>query len=1018
MTSFFVKRPVFSLVVFLITLIAGLFSLSDLPVDLFPKFSVPTISIMIRYPGASPEDIEKNLVDVVEREMSVIENLDDITSTSQPGVGVITLRFKHGTDMDRAVSDVKEHMNFIRPDLPEDVLEPLIFKFDASQFPVIVAAVSSDHPAFDLRYWVEEFMGEELQKAEGVGAVTLFGGGRKRQVNVFVDRVKLEGYGLTYDRIARMLQVQGVDVPAGEISTGNRQFTVRVPSSLKDVEDLKGAIVGYVGGRPVRLEEVAEVEDGYAKRRTYAISGDREVVFFAVRKQADANAVDVADAVKEKFKELEQKYPVKFTVFSDGSRFIRTSVANLGRTLLIAIGVVVLITLIFLMDWRASLIVALTIPASLVISFVYLKMVNSSLNMISLSALAIAVGSVVDAAIVVVENVFFHRLRGEPPREASIFATGEVAGAITAATITNFVVLVPLLFVPGFVGVMFKELAVISIIVYATSLFLALTVVPSFSANQLKLSPKSEPRWFIPIERAYNRALGVLIGRKTLSVPLFLLLLVCVGYLWRFVPVEFFPKLDEGFISVSLQLERGTSLDKTFKTLKPLYDSISSLPEVERVAMRVGPTEKGFGALFGTTEASYTGEISVRLKPLPQRKRGVEEVASRIEEMVGNVPGLEEYRVSTTGHATELLMGGGRGVSVEIYGEDLKVLDSLAAVFREVFGGVEGIRSITVSRGKPVPEVIFNVDRERAHSYGITPFQVAEFLRYSLEGRVVFNLKTGGKNLPVFITLSPEDRKSLEDILSLSVPTPFGPVPLFNFVSMEERLSSVRIDRKNRIRYVEISAEPSGRPLGEIRRDLQKRLSSIPLPTGYYYRLGGGFEQQAESFRQLGVLLLLAVLIIYLTISAQFESFRQGLIIFLTSVPFGLAGASLGFLVLGKPFSTTAFVGLIALVGVVVNNSIVLVDYANILRRRGRGLKEAAVEASTRRLRPVLMSALTTALGVLPLAVIEMEGSKFWEGLGVALSGGLLFSLITTLVVVPVVYTILSPSKISRAPYP
>ncbi len=1011
MTSFFVRRPVFSLVILLLMIIAGAFGLMNLSIDLFPNFSLPSVSVIIRYPGASPEDIEKNVIDVLEKDFSVLENVDEIKSTSQNGVGAITITFKYGTDMDQAAVDVRDKLNFARPRLPRDIEEPLVFKFDVGQFPVIVAGVYATDSGFDARYWAEEVMEDQLQKVDGVGSILIFGGGRRRQINVYVDRRRLEAYGLTFDDIARLLQAQSIDVPAGELKLEERQMVVRVPSTLKSVEDLKRAVVGYIGGRPVYLEEVARVEDGYAERKSYVLSGNREAVFFAVQKQADANAVKVADGVRKKFKELEKYYPVKFTVYTDGSTFIRTSVKNLARTLLLASIIVVIITFLFLLEWRSALIIALTIPSSLTLSFLYLYLTGSSINMISLSAMAIAVGSVVDAAIVVVENVFFHRLKGEPPREAAIFATREVGGAITAATVTNFIVLFPLLFVPGFIGVLFKELAMITIIVYATSLFLALTVSPSLSANQLRLSPRGEPSWFIPVEELYGRFVAHIVRHRWLYTGLSVLLLLLVGSLWRFVKVDFMPKLDEGRLTVSIHLERGTSLEKTFRTLRPLYDSIRAIPDVERAVLRVGPSETGFATLFGTTEASYTGEITVKLKPRGKRRHSSEEVADIVEGMVKRVPGLEEYSISTTGHGSQLMFGGGKGVSVEIYGEDLRTLDSLARVVADVVRSVKGVRSVTVSRGKPSPEYVAEIDREKAYTYGITPFQVANYLRYAVQGRTIFTLKTGGKNLDVVMRLAPEYRESVEDVLSLGIKTPAGTVPLANFVRFKEGKASVRIDRRNRIRYVEVSAEPAGRPLGEIRRELSAKLSKVQMPLGYHYEFGGTFRRMAKSFKQLGILLVLALIIIFLTVSAQFESFRQAFIIFLTSVPFGLAGASLGFLILGRPFTMTAFVGLIALVGVVVNNAIVLVDYANILRRRGKDRETAIVEASRRRLRPVLMSALTTAFGVLPLAILRLEGSEFWEGLGVALSGGLLFSLITTLVVVPVAYTILSPKR-------
>ncbi len=1006
MTRFFVRRPTLSLVIYFTLILSGIFGLINLPVDLLPKFTLPSVSVIIPYPGASPEDVEKNVVDVVESNLSIIEDIERITSTSQNGLGVITVTFKYGTDVDKATLDVKDRLNFISAFLPEDAGDPLILKFDIQQFPVIIATVNATEESFEIREWAEEFLLNEIQRVEGVGLVQIWGGGKKRRINIYIHKDKLENYNLNLQSVIEILKSQGLDVPVGEVKYSEKDMILKVTQNVKSAEDVKELIVGFIGGRPIKLYEVADVEDGYAKRINYINSRGKDAVLFVVQKKAEANVVKVVESVKKKLKEIEGKYPVKFTIQTDGSTFIKASISNLRNTIFISGILVILITFIFLLEIRSSFLIALNIPSSLIIAFLYLFLTGSSINIISLSAIALAIGSVVDSSIVVVENIFYHRLKGEPPREASEFATNEVRNAIIASLITNLIVLLPLFFIPGFIGVIFKELASISAVVYLTSLFLALSITPSLAANHLKLKPVGEPKWFLPIEELYGRAVEFVVKHRFAFIWIFIVLLIAVASLWRFVPTEFFPQADEGQIRGTVEFARGTSLDKTYQTVLPAIEKIYRIPEVKEAVFRVGPTETGFGAALGVVEAPYTAFFLVRLNE--DRKRSTFEISEDIERIIKDLPGIERYELSSTGQGNQILFGGSRGAVVRIYGEDLNVLDSLANLLANRMRGIRGLRNVQTSIGNPRPEFLLVIDRDKAYSYGITPTQVALFLRYAITGQNIFTLKSGGKNLEVWISLREEDRENLDKVLSLSINTPFGLVPLLNFVKVEEGYSQIRIDRWNRKRYVEVSAEVVGRPLGEITQELKNILKDFRLPLGYSYEFGGAIQRQAESFSQLFVLLILGLILIYLTISAQFESFRQGMIIFITSIPFGLAGTSLGFILFKQPLSITGFIGLIALTGVVVNNAIVMVDYANLLIKRGKDKFSAIVEASKRRLRPILMTTLTTSFGVLPLAIIKQQGSEFWSALGVAIFGGLNFSLITTLFIVPVVYTYLT----------
>ncbi len=1005
-----VQRPVLTLVVFLAIVVLGILALLNLPIDLMPNVSLPTASVVTLYPGASSEDVEKKVTDILEEAIATVPNVKEITSTSFENVSTIVVSFNWGTNLDAAINDLRDRLDLARRRLPEDAEDPYIFKFDLSQWPVLVVAATSDDPTLDVRKIVEDEVVEELRHGRGVGAVQIWGGGRKRVIHIWVDKDRLEALHLPLETLIAVLAQENVNIPAGNLAAGKTSYLIRVPQEFVTASELENLPILEVEGRLIRLKDVARVEDGYAEPQNYVRVNGKPGVFFAVQKTSGANTVEVAREARKRLQTVEERIPgLHLQVVIDGSLFIRNSIRNLATTILWALVLVVFVTLLFLRNLRGSLIIASVIPVSLITAFIFLYLIGASINIISLSSLAIAIGMVVDNAVVVLENIYYHRERGETRREAAVFGTGEVSGAITASTLTTVAILVPIVVIQGFVGIMFRQLATSVILVLFASLFAALTLTPMLASKYIRILrggrfARIHEGFFRALDRFYAATLRFALRWKAWVILGGLALFIASFGLLRQIPTEFIPPSDTGDFRGQFQLPTGTRLEVTDSVMRLLEQKMRRMiPEAEVIVTRSGPSETGMGAVFGAKESSNSGFFSGHLKPRSQRKRSVFDIVAQLNDTLARFPALESYTVAASGGGQEFLFGTGKPIEIEIYGYDLALTDSLARLVRQILQKIPGIKAPTISRSSRRPEIWVRLNRDRLYRYGLSSSRVGTYLRTALYGTDATTLKRGGDEYPIRIHLENRDRKDPHILESLRIPTPQGPVYLADLATLERHLGPLSLEHKNRERVVRVQAETYGRPLGAIAHDVDQAIRRLPLPPGVRIEIAGTIKRQRESFGTLFKALLGGTLLVYLVMAGLFESFLVPLLI-MFSVPFAFTGSFLILYLTGTPLSMMAFVGMLMLVGVVVNNAIVLLDYIGLLRARGLSLTEAVVEGGRRRLRPVLITALTTVFGMVPLAISHAEGAEMWSPFGIVVIGGLLFSTLITLVYIPTLY--------------
>ncbi|MBC7187258.1 MAG: efflux RND transporter permease subunit [Calditrichaeota bacterium] len=1025
-----VRRPVTTLVVFVIILILGLVSLSQLGIDLMPDITLPAVSITTTYPGAGPEDVETRVTRVIEDAVSTVPNVDKVTSTSQENISATVVYFKWGTNIDAAAMDVRDKLGFYAPFLPEDASDPLIFKFDASLMPILFLGISADESFPELQKLVDDKLCDPIRRVAGVGSATVFGG-LERQINVRVDAAALQARGLSIDMVTRMLQAANINLPAGSLKAGSKEYIVRLPGEFRTVQEIGDVAIGTVRGVPIYLRDVATIEDGYAEvTRVSRMDGKRSVMVI-VQKQSGANTVAVTREVWKKVEEIRPTLPKDVEVKSvyDGSTFIKQSIAGLATTVIWASILVVLVVLLFLRNLRASFIIAFVIPFSLVTAFILLRVANYTINIMSLSSVAIAIGMVVDNAIVIFENIYRHRTElEEGPEEGAVFGAREVAMAVTASTLTTVVIFVPLLFVQGIAGILFRQLGYVLMFVLGASLFTSLYLTPMLSAKLLrvrngngannegfsgKLYARSE-QMFRRIEEGYRRLLGWALRHKLVVVLAGLGIFVISMGMLRFVNTEFFPQTDESQLRGVIELPVGTNLETTDAVMRQVEEIIAKeVPERQVIIARCGTSRFGMGASMGQEEGNNVISVQGTLVPRAQRSASDREIGQRLSKALQKIPGLKTVDFSPT-DPFMAMFGGGKPIEVEVYGYDLAATENVARQIQQIMAEIKGTTDVVISREEGKPEYWVVVDRAKAAALGLSVAQVGMALRTSFYGSDVVKYREAGDEYPIFVQLREEDRKAVEDIGDVSIMGPTGTlIPLKSLATIEKHVAPVKIDRKNQQRLVTVSCGVVGRSSGAVGRDLKKALAKMPLPRDIEVKVTGAVEQQASSFKQLLFAMALGMLLVYLVMAAQFESLIDPFVI-MFSVPFAATGVIWALLITGTTLSVNAFIGMIMLVGIVVNNAIVLVDYTNLLRARGMAVSEAVQTAGQRRLRPVLMTALTTIFGLLPMALSRAEGSETWVPLAVAVIGGLLVSTLITLVFVPTLYSI-AETRLKRA---
>lgn len=1027
-TEISVKRPIATTVVYIFLLIVSIIAVFRLPVDIFPQMELPVLIVTTTYPQATALDVEEKVTKVIENAVASVSGIETVESRSLENISVVIATFKWGSNIDEKAADLRDLLEFTKGFLPEEVDKPRIIKLDPSMMPVMFITVSSDRSIKDLNYIVEEKIVDEIKKVDGVAAVILMGA-EEKEVSVILDPQKLAFYRLTVQQIISAISQENLEIPIGDVYQGTKKYSVRLSAKFNSVNEINNLIVGTFQNKPIYLYQVAKVEDSYKEKVGEVSVNGKDALLIMVRKKAQENTVNVCKNINKKLEELRKNFPqLKIEVIMDSSDYILKVIKNLRDTILIGGILVILTVLFFLGDIIPAFIIVLQIPLSLLFAFLFLYLFGYTINLVSLMSLSLAIGMVVDNSIVVVDHILRHISWGKKPQEAAIVATSEVASAIIASSLTTMVVFIPLLFVSGLIPLLFRQLAIAVIVALVSSLAIGLTLSPMITS---KLCCEEEMRkrsvLFISkviekIEKFYEEVIDWSLNHKKTTLLGFLgIFFISLFIFIFFTGKEFIPKSDEAAISVYFETSKGMRLENTYQIAKEIEKEILKVIPKEyyhHIFIRCGESgSKGLAAAFGEPEFSNTGEIGIFLVDKEHRKESSLELSELIRKNLRKIPGVIKIETSAQSRASSTLLGGGgKAVSIELYGNDLDEALRISSMIKNKLQKIEGIRDISVSLEEGSYQIVIKLDKEKIKMLGASSGYIADTLRKMFYGAKTTNYTppSGGiveTSYDIFIKLDKSYKEDIKNLKDIPILLPTGKViPLQSIGSFEQSLEPKEIKRKDGVRVVKIEADIYGRALNKVRMDIEDMLETIKIPYGFNIKFGGEIKQQVTTFRDLTLMLFLGILLVYLIMAAQFESWIDPFII-MFSVPFAVVGVLIGVFLWGQNFNIMSFVGLLLLVGVVVNNAIVLVDYIKLLRSRGQNLIDAVKEACKRRLKPILMTAITTIFGSLPLALSKGSGAEYFSSMGVAVVCGLAFSTFITLIFVPTLYSVVYSIK-------
>ncbi|MCK4664372.1 MAG: efflux RND transporter permease subunit [Bacteroidales bacterium] len=1012
-----VRKPVTTIMIYLAVIVFGFYSLSHLPIDLYPEVEFPAITVITTYQGANAKDIETNITKPIEQTLYSVDNLKEITSKSIDNISVVILEFEWETNLDEAANDIRNSLSWVDNILPDDAESPVLFKFNSAMMPIQFFAITANESYTGLEKLVDERIINPLNRIEGIGSVGL-GGIPHREIVIEVDPMKLEAYNFTLEQIGQIIQGENMNMPAGNIRMGQNDYALRVEGEFKESNEIKHIVVGNQNGQAIYLRDIARVKDTLKEMSLREIVNGKRAVQMYVMKQSGANTVEIAKKVNKELERLKENLPPDIEILSifDTSEFINHSIKHLSRTLMWALFFVVMIVLFFLGRWRATFIVVLTIPIALIVSFVYLFVTGNSINIISLSSLAIAIGMVVDDAIVVLENIAKHIDRGSSPREAAIYATNEVWLAVIITTLTVVAVFFPLTLIKGMTGALFRQLGWIVTITVVTSTITAITLTPMLSSKLLRLKKWKEKsgnltysntilRFLDGLDNFYSKTLKWALRRKALVlISAFIIFISSLVLIFSgVIGTEFFPATDESQIYTLIELQTGTRVEETCKVADKIAAIVKKkYPEVEMISTSTGTDdEEGFLAIFSET-GTHVSNIQLALCPISDRERDVWAIAEDLRQEIAQIPEVINYSVSTQGGMGGL---GGNDVSVDIYGYDIQETTNLANTLKEKFESIQGARNIQITRKTEKPELQVILDQEKMSQHMINTASVSMAIRNRIKGFTCTRFREAGDEYNVIIRFTEEYRNSINDVENITIMSPMGQmIKLKEIGKIQEYWSPPNIDHKRKERIVSVTVSPYQTSVGELAQSIKNEIATMDIPPEYLVEVGGAYETQMESFADLGLLMIISLLLVYIVMAAQFESFKMPLII-MFSIPFAFSGVFLALFITNTKLSIIAGLGAVMLIGIVVKNAIVLVDYINLMRDRGYSLHEAIIRSGRSRLRPVLMTALTTIFGLFPMTVIKGEGSEIWSPMGISVIGGLIFSTMITMVLIPVTYS-------------
>jgi len=1023
LSEFGIKRPVTVFMIFIGVTVIGLVAMLNLNIDLLPDMSFPIVAVMTDYPGVGPAEVEAMVSRPMESVVSMVRNVKNVRSTSKEGSSMITLEFDWGTDIDAAAIDVREKIDLVKSHLPSGVQNPTIVKFDPALMPVMVVGVSSPRGVSELRQYADDNLKDRLARIPGVASVTVQGG-QDRQIQVNIDRTRMEALGLSFDQVGMALMASNLNLPGGHLKSGQLDFLIRIPGEFKSVEQISATVIGNKGGIPVYLRDIAKVEDSFNEVDTETKLNGQRSVALVIQKQSGSNTVSVSDKVQAKLKELQQQMPsdIKLATAFDSAEFIRGSIKSLETEAITGSVLAILIIILFLRNFSSTLIISLSIPFSIIVTFILLYFRNMTLNIMTLGGLALGVGRLVDDSIVVLENIYRHRESGHGPEEAALKGSDQVAMAVLAATITTIVVFLPIAFVSGIAGVLFRPMAYTVSFSLIGSYFVSMMLLPLLTSRFLKVENQDAAvvggslwrrmldnigQWLKGLDDFYQKILAWALAHKRAVMGITLTVVVVSVFLFALIDSEFMPSSDEGEFTVSITMPVGTSFKQTGSVMQRIEDIIKTdIPEANTIYTQFGEGEGMRKAM--ASSGPNIGAIRVKLGPRSQRNRGIDEIMDKLRVKISAIPDAKAVFASGSLVSQIMSMGSGGAIQVDIQGYDLETSKKIAEHIKGIMESVKGTKDVTISRSEGMPELQVVVDRDKAGAMGLSVYQVASAVETAFKGKTVTRFRDSkfGKEYDVVVRFQKQDRSQMPDIKNLKLMSPMGQlVPISNIARVEKAFGPVDITRKNQQRIVSVTANAKGRAIGAINGELAQKIAKISIPEGFTVEVGGSAKDMADSFRSLFYAMLLAIMLVYMVLASQFESLLDPFVI-LFSVPLGVVGVIWGLFLTGINFSVIVFIGIIMLVGIVVSNAILLVDYANVLRREGMALYQAVIKAGHTRLRPILMTTMTTVVGMIPMAMGIGESSETYAPLAISVISGLLVSTVLTLVFVPTLYVI------------
>lgn len=1026
-----INKPITTGLIFVAVIVLGLFSLTRLPIDQMPEMDPPYVTVMTTYAGANASDIETNITKLVENSLNSVDGLKNITSSSRDNISVVSLEFEWGSNIDEALNDIRSYVDLLYDNLPDGVSRPMILKLNSSAMPVMTYGFTAKESYSGLDRILEDNVVNELNRIDGIGNITV-SGAPERYVYIDLDPKQLDSYGIPLELVGQAISSNNLDLASGTVKMGKEQYQMRVKGEYIESSEIGDIVVTTtMTGKQVFVRDLATVRDTIKDLSLDEKINGKDGARIIISKQTGANTVQIAREVKAQMAQIMKTMPpdIEMTLINDGSDNIINAIYGLSESLFYALLFVILVVLVFLGNWRSTLIIALTIPISLVTSFIYLLMADSSLNIISLASLTVAIGMVVDDAIVVLENITKHIERGESPREAAICATNEVWTSVIATTLVLVAVFVPLTMLPGMMGIFMKELGWIVTIVVCVSTTAAITLIPMLSSKMLKEKPffltreareeaerkqaakkitfdKTVGRVFNAIEAWYANVLRWCLRHKRIALLIaFAFLVVSIlPFITGKIGMDFMKEQDNGRMSISAELQRGTRIEETLKTARHMEEDVYRLlgDDVIVVSTTAGSNDDaGFGALFNSTTNNKIS-MTIRTTKKYERERSIFDMQEDLRRCFAEYPELVTFQVNQGGG-----MGGGsnNSLSVEIYGYNFDQTTAFTnELRRRVEQNVPGARDTKISRDEDRAELKIELDKQKLALHGLNESTVALYVRNRVNGMTAGFLKEDGEEYNIVVRLREEYRDAISDIEQLSIPTATGKiVKLEELAKIEEYWCPPTIERKNRQRYLTLTVMPYNTSLQELAQNVQHELDQMNIPAEIHVALAGNYKDQQDSTRDMMMLAALILMLVYIVMASQFESFAKPFII-MFSIPFAISGVSLMMYFTGNNIDMIGLLGLVLLIGIVVKNGIVLVDYINLMRERGLPLAEAIAVSGQSRLRPVLMTAFTTILGMIPMATSTSEGSELWTTMGLVVIGGLTVSTFVTLIVVPVLY--------------